>query len=271
MTLTTSHPKGIPMSSKPKHLHLCLTLATGLMLIVGHSHAQSSDRPPAVKALEAQGLTVMQEFKVGGGLRAFAAAAEDRPVAVYVTSDGKAIIGTRVDAKGEPVDEATLQSLVARPMGDKAWAQLESASWVRDGKSTAPRIIYVFTDANCPYCHRFWEASRPWVDAGKVQLRHILVGVIKEDSPAKAAAILTAQNPSAALMENERGQSEGGIAPAKSIPDNVRKTLDQNQMLMVSMGFRGTPGIVVRDGSGAVKKYNGMPQQNALLEVLGPR
>src|SRR2546429_3515415 len=53
-------------------------------------------------------------------------------------------------------------------------------------------------------CHKFWEAARPWVDAGKVQLRHILVGVIRDDSPAKAAAILQAPDRAAALMEQDR-------------------------------------------------------------------
>ncbi len=245
--------------------------AIGLMSMAACSQAQDVDKPPALKALESQGLTIVHEFKVGGGLRAFAAVAGDRPIAVYVTSDGKAILGTRLDSHGEPTDEATLEKLVAKPISNKAWAQLESATWVRDGKANAPRIIYTFSDANCPYCHRFWDAARPWVDAGKVQLRHILVGVIKEDSPVKAAAILGAPDPSAALLENEKKYERGGIAPAKSIPANVRKTLDENQALMLAMGFQGTPGIVVRDGNGLLKKYNGMPQQAALNEVLGPR
>ncbi|WP_445012294.1 hypothetical protein [Achromobacter xylosoxidans] len=40
---------------------------------------------------------------------------------------------------------------------------------------------------------------------------------------------------------------------------------------MISAGFRGTPGIVVREGDGSVKKFNGMPQGVQLAEVLGPR
>lgn len=79
-------------------------------------------------------------------------------------------------------------------MGDQVWAQLESATWVLDGKADAPRIVYTFSDANCPYCNHFWEAARPWVNSGKVQLRHLLVGIIREDSPAKAAAILGASD-----------------------------------------------------------------------------
>lgn len=247
---------------------LSLFLAASLLLVTGYSQAETANQRPALKALEDQGLIVMQEFKVGGGLRAFAAVAGDRPAAI---NNGNAIVNTRLNAKGEPIDEAALNNLAAKPLSDKEWAQLQSATSVRDGQANAPRIVYAFADANCPYCHRFWEAARPWVDAGKVQIRHIMVGIIREDSPAKAAAILGAANPSAALLENERKYSQGGITPAKSVPANVRKTLDDNLMLMLSMGFRGTPGIVVRGPDGVLKKYNGMPQGPQLAEVLGPR
>ncbi|WP_341644877.1 thiol:disulfide interchange protein DsbG [Thauera sp. SDU_THAU2] len=241
-----------------------------LMSMAACSQAQSTDKPASVRALEDQGLTVMQEFKVSGGLRAFAAVAGDRPVAIYVTSDGNAIVGTRLDGKGQALDEEALERLAAKPVSDKAWAQLESSRWVRDGKADAPRVIYTFTDANCPYCNRFSEAARPWVDAGKVQLRHIMVGIIKADSAGKAAAILGASDPSAALLENEKKYKQGGIAPIESISSDVRKALEDNQMLMIRMGFQGTPGIVIRDDGGVLKKYGGMPQQAALTEVFGP-
>lgn len=116
----------------------------------------------------------------------------------------------------------------------------------------------------------FWEAARPWVDTGKVQLRHLLVGIIKEDSPAKAAAILGASDPSAALRENEMNFDNGGITPAKTVSEDVAKTLQDNQLLMMALGFRGTPGIVVQGNDGLIQKYNGMPQGDTLAEVLGP-
>ena len=90
-------------------------------------------------------------------------------------------------------------------------------------------------------------------------------------SPTKAAAILGASDRSAALLENERKFSQGGIKPAKTVSSNVRKILEDNQLLMVATGFRGTPGIVVRDERGGLRKINGMPQAGALAEVLGPR
>lgn len=258
------------MFSQRSGFRLSGCAALGLVLMAGCSQADTADKPPAVQALEAQGLTIVDEFEVGSGLRAFAAAAGDRPLAIYVTQDGTAIVGTRLDAEGRPLDEEALKKLVSGPLGDQTWAQLASSTWVLDGQADAPRIVYTFSDANCPYCHRFWEAARPWVDAGKVQLRHIMVGVIREDSPAKAAAILGAADPSAALRENEEKFDQGGIAPAPGVPDGVRQTLDAHQKLMLATGFRGTPGIVVRGDDGQLQKFNGMPHPAALAEAFGP-
>jgi len=243
----------------------------GLMLAPTHSLAADAELPPSIRALEDRGLSIVQEFDAGGHARAFAGLAGGSAVAAYLLADGSVIVGTRLDANGHPIDEAALEQLVAKPLSDEEWAQLESATWVLDGKADAPRVVYTFSDANCPYCNRFWEAARPWVDAGKVQIRHLLVGIIKQDSPAKAAAILGASDPSAALHENETKFSEGGIMPAANVPDEVQVILEDNQLLMLSMGFRGTPGIVVQQSNGLIDKYNGMPQSSALTEVLGPR
>ncbi len=253
-----------------------LIAAAGLMLTAACGQAEppgepAVDVPPSVKALEAQGLTILQEFEVGGGLRAFAAAAGDQPVAVYVTSDGNTIVGTRLDANGLPLDEAVLQELVAKPISDKIWARLESADWIRDGSAEAPRIVYTFSDPNCPYCNRLWHASRPWVESGKVQLRHLMVGVIREDSAGKVATILAADDPAAKLAENERRFAEGGVPAASSVAGDVLRSLDANQRLMTELGFHGTPGLVFRDDDGIVQRRGGMPQGADLDVVMGPR
>ncbi len=248
-----------------------LIAAAPLVLMAGHAQAKDAGHPPVIRALEAQGVSILHEFEAGESARGFAGVAGDEPIAVYVLPDGHAIAGTRLDAEGRMVDKETLENLVAKPMSDQEWALLESATWVPDGDADAPRIVYTFTDANCPYCHMFWEAARPWVEAGKVQLRHLLVGIIKEDSPAKAAAILGASDPSAALRENEVTYDKGGITPAETVSEDVAETLQDNQLLMMSLGFRGTPGIIVQGSDGLIQKYNGMPQGDALADVLGPR
>lgn len=229
-------------------------------------------KPEVVKTVEEQGLEVLGEFEAPGGLRGFAGVAGQRPVAVYVTPDGEhAVVGTLVNAQGKDMGAAALQRLVAGPTSATIWAQLEDSHWVGDGRSDAPRVVYTFSDPNCPYCHAFWEAARPWVEAGKVQLRHVLVGVIREDSANKAAAIWESDSPGEALIHNERNFDNGGINPTATVPQHVRNKLTDNEMLMVEMGFRGTPGILFRDEAGLVQRRSGMPTPSDLPVVLGPR
>src|SRR3546814_10393880 len=125
--------------------------AAPLSLMPSGGQSQATDKPPVIEALEDQGVTFKHVFDAGEGVRAFAGIVGDSPIAVYVLADGNAVSGTRLNAKGEPIDQATLQSLVAKPISDQAWADLESATWVLDGKAAAPRVIYTFTDAHCPF------------------------------------------------------------------------------------------------------------------------
>lgn len=228
--------------------------------------------PAPIKGLQKLGFEVVSEFDAPGGLRGFAGVVGgQQPAAAYLTPDGKhVVVGSLFDAQGNDVGRDLLTAKVAGPMTTKIWSQLENSAWVADGKADAPRVVYTFGDANCPYCHRFWDAARPWVDAGKVQLRHIMVGVIREDSPGKAAAIIGAKDPSAALLENERGFERGGIKPV-AISADVGRKLEANQALMVELGFQGTPGILFKDAEGNVQRRSGMPQGNDLELMFGPR
>jgi len=228
--------------------------------------------PEVIKVLQRQGFDLVGQFDAPGGLRGFAGVAANQPVAAYLTPDGQhAVVGMLVDAQGKDVAGPILDRIVAKPMSERTWSELGKSAWIADGKADAPRIIYTFSDANCPYCHRFWEAARPWVDAGKVQLRHILVGVIREDSANKAAAIFKAKNPSQALLLSEQRFSSGGIQGLPSVPDDVRAKLAANEQLMMKLGFQGTPGILFRGADGVVHRRSGLPQGTDLDTVLGPR
>lgn len=232
----------------------------------------AASRPAVLRGIEKHGFEVIGEFDAPGGLRGFAGQVGGQPAAAYVTADSKNVmVGTLFNEKGEDVGAGPLDKLVAKPMSDRIWARLDGSAWVRDGRADAPRVVYTFSDANCPYCHRFWEAARPWVDSGKVQLRHVMVGVIREDSPAKAAAILGAPNPSAVFLQNEHDFGKGGIKPAANISPELANKLDANQVLMMELGFQGTPGILFRDEHGVVQRVSGMPQGEDMGKVMGPR
>ena len=84
------------------------------------------------------------------------------------------------------------------PGGVTAYA----ARWIADGRESAPRTV--FTDPNCPYCNKLWADARPCVDAGKRQLRHVMVGILTPTSAGKAAALLGAKDPAAAMDTHAR-------------------------------------------------------------------
>ena len=149
---------------------------------------------------------------------------------------------------------------------------LRQSSWIAEGSAHPRHVIYVFMDANCPYCHSLWLALRPYYRRG-LQVRDILVGVISASSPGKAAAIFDASDPSAALRLNERRWghgpgSRGGIAPvAHPSPGDLRR-LAYNEMLMEEFGLQGTPALVFADGRGKVYVIPGMPDRGEIPEIV---
>ncbi len=70
------------------------------------------------------------------------------------------------------------------PAGQEMWKKMASAHWLQMVRT--PIVLYILRSF-CPY--RFWR-NPARVEAGKVQIRTLLVGVIKPESPATAAAIL---------------------------------------------------------------------------------
>jgi len=228
--------------------------------------------PAVIQHLQKQGLTIKGRFDAPDGLQGYAGSAGGRPISVYLTADGEhALIGTLIDAQGDDVGAEPLRRLVSDPAARKLWSQLEASRTVADGDPDAARVIYTFTDPNCRYCNAFWQASRPWVESGKVQLRHLMVGIIRQDSPQKAAAILQADDPSAALSYNELHHADGGIPPAADLSPETQALLDENLGLMAKLGFQGTPGIVYKNADGQIQTHAGVPQGEELERVLGPK
>lgn len=249
-------------------------LFAGLLTLFGSMvlSAQAKDWPAPIKALEAQGVEVIGTFKAPGGLTGYAGMMEQQPLAIYLTADGKqAIVGSMIDGKGNNLSQKPLDQLVSKPMTDRVWKQLEQSTWIGDGKNNAPRVIYTFTDPNCPYCNKFWNDARPWVTSGKVQLRHVMVAILGPTSPGKAAAILAAKDPQAALTQHEQQHAKGGAKPLSQVPETIRAQLDANQKLMQKLGAAATPTIFYKDASGKLQKIQGAPSGEMLTMILGPR
>ena len=165
-----------------------------------------------------------------------------------------------------------------------SWADLERSRWIADGRDDAPRKVYVFMDANCKYCTKFWSDARPWVRSGKVQLRHIMVAVIAPTSAGKAATLMVDPDPARRLAAFEEAHAFGvvrmlaggtrhsledpNLPPMDTIPAAVGRSLDEHERLMLALGMHGTPGIVFRGLDGKLVTRPGIPQDE-LPAILG--
>lgn len=163
---------------------------------------------------------------------------------------------------------------------------LSHARWIADGRDDAPRKVYVFMDANCRYCTKFWSDARPWVDSGKVQLRHIMVAVIAPSSAGKAAALLADADPARRLASFERAHAFGvvrmmaggprhaledpNLQPLQPIPAEIGRTLERHENLMHSLGLQGTPGMAFSGPDGRLVTRPGLAS-GELPTVLGAR
>ena len=232
-------------------------------------HAE--ELPPAIKKIEAKGAKIIGSFDAPSGLRGYAAQYENRGMALYLTKDGNVLVGNLYDANGNDLSLAPLQKMVYEPMAKQVWANMEKTHWIADGKKDAPRIVYLFSDPNCPYCNMFWKQARPWVEAGKVQLRHIMVGMLRADSAGKSAALLSAKDPQAALNAHEAAGKASKLKALEQIPAALEKQLTDNLMLMSELGAQATPAIFYLDDNDRLQQHQGAPRPEALETILGPR
>ncbi len=152
------------------------------------------------------------------------------------------------------------------------YATLEKADAVVEGAKQAKRVLYVFWDANCWYCHLTWKALQPYEKAG-LQVRWVPVAYQKDNSAALAAAVMGARDRVAALRENEtryRAKSyDGGIKAAAQVPADLAIELEDNMTLMGRFGMSGTPALVWKDAGGKVQTHLGLPSLSQLPAITG--
>ena len=242
------------------------TLLFALLPAVVHAE----ELPAPVKAIEKQGITILKPFDAPGGMKGYLGKYQDMGVTIYVTPDGKhAISGYMYNEKGENLSNTLIEKEIYAPAGREMWQRMEKASWILDGKKDAPVIVYVFADPFCPYCKQFWQQARPWVDSGKVQLRTLLVGVIKPESPATAAAILASKDPAKTWHDYEASGGKLTLKMPETPPSAQLNVLNINQKLMDDLGANVTPAIYYMSKDNTLQQAVGLPDKEKLDIIMG--
>jgi len=251
------------------------------LLLAGCSHTEAPTTDtasvPAVtsstvqKALAGTGVEITGKLEAPKGYQGFVGVYQGRSLPVYVMPDGKHLaIGSMYDMTGHDLTSPAMRRIADSGFGAAQWAMLEKATWVVEGNPHAKRVVYVFADTRCPYCHHLWEASQKWLERGNVQVRTIPVAVISPDSLPEAAVILDADDPAKAWQESERHFGSNPKPDVDAGSKLSRQKIRANSMLMNVLGFHGTPSVVYKDADGGIRVLRGLPRDpDTLREVFG--
>lgn len=235
--------------------------------------AQAQDTahyPAPIQALVGQGLVIKGPLPAPAGYTGYLGDFGGHAVPVYLLPDRKHVmVGTLFDASGKDLTQRPLESASTPALDEATWARLGKASWIAEGATHPKRIVYVFTDTECPYCHKLWQATQPLLVGGDVQVRHIMVAVIAPQSAARAAAVLDAPDPKAAMHEHESAFGHSPIAPLKDLPAATGKRIEDNNALMDSLGISGTPATVYKDAHGKIRMAVGMLPPDQINAIFG--
>ncbi len=152
------------------------------------------------------------------------------------------------------------------------YAHLEHLHWVASGHG--PKVLYDFVDPNARSSHTLVLELTPLVARDHLTVRTLLVGYLTKTSAGKAAAILQAADPPAALARTEAAftRTQGGaIAPALILPA-ARQILQADfRALSVLEGnpwMRMAPLLVYRGRRGRVHVFQGALTPARLTRII---
>lgn len=170
---------------------------------------------------------------------------------------------------------ALMQTTVSVAAGKQAgsgdtgiFATLAKLSYVQQGHGS--RLMYVFIDPNCPYCHKLYMELQSKIGPEHLTVRWVPLGILTTTSAGKAAAILGAKDRASALKYNETHYARGhGGGIQEALPDqHVSDLLKANQHAWSQTGATGVPTIIFRDRSGRPTMVQGGPTPAQLKKLL---
>lgn len=150
-----------------------------------------------------------------------------------------------------------------------ALTQAARATFITQGRGR--HIVYVFFDANCGYCPLLYRNLQPLIEPNDLQLRWIPVAIVDATSLGKAAAILEADDPVAALDRNEMHYDTsaytGGIE--EKIPsEHTEARLRANEALLNRVAIPVVPTMLFAGKNGEVRVMQGALSPLALRRTF---
>jgi thiol:disulfide interchange protein DsbG len=262
------------------HWRRCLA-GLGLLLLAlpvfaavsSSTPSPSPSLPPTLAALVKAGkVKVMNQFATDvPGLTGYIVTGQDGTNVVY-GDGGYLIVGHVISPKGTDLTDDYRTRFTPQPDLAGMVNKLDAGGHlINEGRTTAP-VLYVFADPNCIFCYRFYGMAEPLVSSGQLQLRWVMVAFLQSSSGPKAAAILSASDPRAALHADEDRfdvtHESGGVTPAQAQDKAVQDVLQAHGTILdaIGSGSVGTPTLLYRDAHGHWATQVGLPPPNWLSQ-----
>jgi len=252
---------------------LATTLAATLVGALAAPGAGAADYPKAIQSLVASGFQVERHFPAASGLTGWVVKHRGQYNLLFTTADGQTLIsGALIDAGGRNLTADYIDKYVPKPDYSAAFKQLQDSAYIVEGTQHNPKsVLYVFTDANCPYCHAAWKALQPYQAHG-LQVRWIPVAVLRPSSVDKGVAMLAAKDREAAFrrdMQHFGQPHQPTVKVSAAERAKYKKVLQRNGALMAKFDINGTPGIVWRKSDGQIGIKPGMPRLRDIPAMTG--
>lgn len=229
--------------------------------------------PKVIQGAVDNGVKVVKTFPASSGLTGWVLMEGGRYSIVFTTADKKSLLmGALIDENGESLSAQYAEKYVPKPDLGSLYRDLEKAAYVVEGTDRNPRsVIYIFVDANCPFCHLAWKALQAYERAG-LQVRWIPVATLTPTSMPKAIEVMTASDKTAAFRKMEENHGKN-LAPspkaAESANPAVAASIRKNGELMEKFGISGTPGLIWKDKQGKINVKGGMPRLSEIPMITG--
>ena len=168
---------------------------------------------------------------------------------------------------------ASARAADQRVVAEHLMKDMADSSWIRQG--SGKRIVYMFFDPNCPYCHNVYDNLQPIInDRPDLQFRWVPLGMLTDSSKGKAAAIIQAKDPLKAFHHSENNygllniDNGGGIMPAKHVTQKTETILLQNLSILQGNNLYGIPIVVFQADDGKPFYFSGGHSTKQLRAIL---
>lgn len=156
----------------------------------------------------------------------------------FTDKAGKHIIQGQIIAVGAKAPVDISGALVARTAQDALKAVDKKDMVIYPAKGATKSVVYIFTDADCPYCTKLHEEMSD-INARGIEVRY-LAWPRSEGSIPKMEAIWCSEDRKAAMDQAKMGAN----IQAPSCNSPVQAQID----LGMTLGVRGTPAIFTESG-----------------------